>query len=349
MPDNTIVGDRNLMLPAPLGTARRMENVISFLKLGPGCFNTDNVITAQLNEVRFLFAGALKEIQDSNQTKAADIERIPLLTTTNRGNTIPISSPYELMMLDPSKLIAKFITGIQPIPMAYLVTGRFKSSFPDGIEIEVEQESEDPNETTKIKKQIKGLTESEKDCAVVVFADVDFISDMLAYRDFSIFGKAVLGDNSALMLNAIDDLTGSTDLISIRSRGNFKRPFIVVDEIERRADAETAEEVEKLNAQIAGFTKELQSILASATEQEADVVGSTILQKRRELELKKLEAQQQLNDIKLKRREQTEHLGNVLRNFNMLIAPAVILLIAIMLGIRRSARKRHYISHASDA
>jgi len=27
-------------------------------------------------------------------------------------------------------------------------------------------------------------------------------------------------------------LSGSSDLVSIRSRGNFKRPFVVVDEIE---------------------------------------------------------------------------------------------------------------------
>jgi hypothetical protein len=49
------------------------------------------------------------------------------------------------------------------------------------------------------------------------------------------------------------------------------------------------------------------------------------------------------------RRERIEHLGNMLRAFNMLMAPVVILLIAIVLGIRRSVRKRHYISHASDA
>jgi len=356
MPQNTITGDTNLMLAAPVGPNRRLENVVTFLGLRPGCFNKDNVITAELNQVRVLFAGALNEIedlsddgQDSNQTEAANIERTVLLTTTNRGNSITVSGPYELMFLEPSKLRSRFTVGFEPVSLAYLVTGRFKSGFPDGIEIEVEQKTEDPNETKKIKKQIKGLTQAEKDCAVVVFADVDFISDTLAYRDFSIFGKAPLGDNSALMLNAIDDLTGSTDLISIRSRGNFKRPFTVVDEIEKQAEAETAQEVAKLNAQIAGFTRELQSILASAEGEKAEVIGSTILQKQRDIELKKHEAQRQLNEIKLKRRERTEHLGNALRNFNMLMAPAAILIIAIVLGIRRSIRKRHYISHASDA
>ncbi len=65
--------------------------------------------------------------------------------------------------------------------------------------------------------------------------------------------------------------------------------------------------------------------------------------------MKQRRAQRKLNELKLTRRERIEHLGNLLRGFNMLMAPAVILIIAIVLGIRRSVRKRHYISHASDA
>jgi F0F1-type ATP synthase membrane subunit b/b' len=123
----------------------------------------------------------------------------------------------------------------------------------------------------------------------------------------------------------------------------------VVDEIERQAEKETAQEVAKLNAEIAGFTNELQSILASAKEKEADVVGSSIVNKQREIELKKREAQRQLREVRMIRRERIERLGNRLRNFNMLAAPTVILAVAVLLGIRRSVRKRHYVSHESDA
>ena len=102
-------------------------------------------------------------------------------------------------------------------------------------------------------------------------------------------------------------------------------------------------------AEIAGFNKELESIVASAKEGQEEVVGSTIVQKKRDLELKIHQAQRQLNEIKLKKRERTEHLGNLLRNFNMLPGPMVVLVIAVVLGIRRSVRRRHYISHVSDA
>ena len=352
MPTNTFAGDIALAAMANIRANQRPEKIIGYLELAPegNCFNTDNVITAQLNRVRFLFSGVLRNVSDPNET--GEITRTPLITTTDRGNSFTISNAYELQFLDPSNLMKKFYEGDKPVAMGYLISGKFKSSFPDGIEIEVEEEAsddaEDPNEVKKVKKQIKGLTEAQENCAVVVFSDVDFISDQIAYQN-AFFGKMVVGDNSALVLNTIDDLSGSGDLVSIRSRGNFKRPFLVVDEIKRQADEETREEVNKINAQIAGFQSELQSILASAKEGQEEVIGSSILEKQRELEVKQRRAQQQLNEVKLIRRQRIEHLGNILRAFNMLMAPAVILVIAIVLGIRRSVRKRHYIRHASDA
>ncbi len=352
MPENTFAGDRNLAEARAIRQSSRPEPIIGLLNLGQGCFNPDSVMTAELNEVRVLFSGILKKVvEDSNQPEQSEpvIERTPLIMTTNQGNTFTISNPYELMILNPSTLMSRFIDGTEPVTMGSLVTGRFKSSFPDGIEIEVESEDpNDPNETIKSKKQIKGIKEAQEDCAVAVFADVDFISDALAYSN-SFFGKVVIGDNSALLLNAIDDLSGSSDLVSIRSRGNFKRPFIAVDRIEKQAEEETAQEVAALNAQIAGFQSELQSILAQAKEGQEVVIGSSILQKQRDIELKKRQAQQQLNEVRLNKRERIEHLGNIFQGFNMLIAPVVILMIAIILGIYRSVKKRHYISHASDA
>ena len=61
-------------------------------------------------------------------------------------------------------------------------------------------------------------------------------------------------------MNTIEDMTGSNDLIAMRSRGSFQRPFLVVDGIEQEAAKRTAQEEEKINAEIAGFQQELQKI-----------------------------------------------------------------------------------------
>jgi ABC-type uncharacterized transport system involved in gliding motility auxiliary subunit len=353
MPDKTFAGDRALASMANIRANQRPERIIGYLNLTPEgkCFAEDNVITAELNQVRMLFTGVLKEVAEPNEAEDRDqnIKRMPIITTTNRGGTFTISNQYELMILDGPSLMRKFADGTEPVAMGYVITGRLKSSFPNGIEVENESpDPNDPNETVTTTVQVTGLKEASADCVVAVFSDVDFISDNMAYQN-SFFGKVVVGDNAALMLNTIDDLSGSSDLVSIRSRGNFKRPFTVVDEIERKSEAETAEEVDKINLQIAVFQSKLQSILASAKEGQEEVIGSLIVKKKQEAELKIHQAQRQLRQVKMTRREKIEHLGNRLRQANMLAAPLVILIIAIVLGIRSGVRKRHYISHASDA
>ncbi|MDH7599363.1 MAG: Gldg family protein [Sedimentisphaerales bacterium] len=357
MPANTFAGDMALAIPVRMSENRRPEKLIGYMELTKGCFNPDHVITSQLNDVRVAFAGALVEVNqpastaDPNSTgKERQITRIPLVMTTENGNTWQVSSPYELAFPDPESLMRRFSKGSKPVVMGYLVTGKFASAFPEGITIEVDQaDPNDPNSTKKVSKKITGLTEATTDCAVVVFSDVDFISNQLAYQA-AFFGNIVVGDNSALLMNALDYLSGSDELITIRSRGNFRRPFTVVDRIEEQAEMDTASKVAALNAQIAGYNEELQKLVSTAQDaDEQQVVGSTILQKRREIELKIRAAQRELNDIKLQRRERIERLGNRLRQANMFAAPAVILVVAVILGVRRSVRKRHYISHASDA
>jgi len=353
MPENTFAGDRDLAVKTQMNAEQRAEKLIGFLDLvPPGCFNRDNVVTAQLNRVRMLFAGVLKETASPNDVNEQPlIERIPLITTTGKGNSFAVSSQFELQMLDAASMMESFVPGGKPVVMGYLLTGRFKSSFPEGIEVSVKSEDpEDPNKTLITKTRVTGITESPQDCAVIVFSDVDFISDLpgLAYQN-TIFGKLVVGDNSALLMNAIDELGGSSELISIRSRGSIRKPFVRVDEIEAKAEAETAEQVARLNTEIAGFEQELRTLLTTTKEEQKQIIGSTIVQKTRDLEIKKLNARRQLRKVNMMRRERIEHLGNTLRNFNMLIAPAVILAVAIVLGVRRSVMKRHYISHASDA
>ena len=335
MAEGEFAGDRMLAQRVPLGQNQRPSPFIGFLGLTPpDCFNSDTAMTAELNDVKVLFAGVLRDVRAEQD----NIELTPLITTTDRGNSWSVSNQYELMMPDASRLMNRFVDGSKPVVMGYMVSGSLPSNYPDGLEYAVNDEAE--GEEVNI-VSLEAIETTSDDCAIVVFSDVDFISDMLAYRD-SFFGKSVVGDNSALVLNAIEQLSGSSDLLAIRSRGNYRRPFTVVDEIEQQAQAETAEQEAKINAQIAGFQQELRDILSQSQQAEQAVIGSSIIEKKQELELKIREAEKNLQEVRLKRRERIEQLGNKLRNVNMLLAPSVILLIAIVLGSYRSMRRRSY-------
>jgi len=349
MPDYTFAGDRSLAITATPQANSRPEKVLAFLNLQPQCFSDGSVITADLNQVRVLFPGALKVTTEQEpDADSSGIKYTPLLSTTDRGNVWTASGPYELMAPDYTSILQRFADGSEPVTMGCMVTGRFKSSFPEGVEIVEEQSAQEDQKQEPTTRRITGLTEASENCAVIVFADVDFISDMIAYRR-TFFGITPVDDNSSLLLNSIEDLAGSSDLISIRSRGSFKRPFTLVEEIEMKAEADTSEEEAKINDKIAGFQQQLNQLLSKMKGDQSGVIGNTIVQEKKAVERDIHEAKRQLRLIKQEKRQRIDKLGQNLRNFCTLPGPIITLIIAVILGIRRTVIKRHYISHASDA
>lgn len=348
MPDNTFAGDRELAVIGATAQDRRPERILGILKLegAKDCFDRSHVASAALNEVALMFPGALKKSPVDGLTYA------PLLQTTAKGNTWTVSSPFELMRPDYAEFMRRFRDGTEPVVIGYAITGTFKTAFPNGIDVAAEKSEDDPAagsaEPAAMEKRT-GLTEAAEPGAVVVLADVDMIADGVAYQR-TFFGLQAVGDNSALLMNVLDDLAGSANLISVRSRGSFKRPFTRVDAIEAQADAETAEEEARIMAQIKGFEQQLNERLRSLEgENKGELINQAILAEKKTIELQLLEAEKRLRDVKMQKRQQIEGLKVRLRNFCTLPGPALTLLIAVGLGVYRSVRRRYYISHASDA
>jgi ABC-type uncharacterized transport system involved in gliding motility auxiliary subunit len=357
----SFAGDRSVAMFTQVNRNERLQKLIGYLQLSHECINRENVITAHLNEVRVFFGGVLRKTNDSGQESlAGQNEIIELLQTTESGNSWQVEGPWDWIRINPEQMMKYFADGKEPVVMGYLIKGRFQSSFPDGIEVADESKGEKPGEAgaasdsndggaEKKAKRLTGLAEASSDCAVIVFSDVDFISDMVAYRDTMFGMKVAVANNSDLMLNAIEDFGGSGELIGIRSRGNFQRPFIVVEEIRREAEQETAAEVAKLNEEKSRLEEELQQVVASAKRGQEDIVAKSFFDKQHALEVKIFEMQRELKEVEKKRFERIEKLGSTLQNINTWAAPAVILLAAFILGIRRSVLRRRYVSHASDA
>ncbi len=354
VPENTFAGDKNLTQIADLsgGAGRSRRIILLSLSKNKNNFDTDSVATADLNSVRMLYPGVINEIQPGESTES-ELTRRQLVMTTKTGNSWKVSHPYELMNPDTTAIMNKLEIGDKPVAMGYQVTGKFSSAFPNGIAVPAPSEKTETTETEAPQPQkmieLTGLTKATRQCVVIVFSDVDFIADMLAYQP-SIFGtKAPVGDNSSLLVNSVGELVGSTDLISIRSRGNFSRPFTRVDEIEAQAREASEEKIAAINAEIANFQNELTNIIRQAQGNRQKVMSSSILEEKRKVETKIRLSQMDLRDVKMSRRQEIEALGSKLKSICMLLTPSIILLIAIIIGTFRTARKRRYISHASDS
>lgn len=339
MDPDEIAVDRTLAVRTSLMPNQRPEPIYPLMQLKDDCMNHDEVITSPLHDVKVLFAGALRPVEGKG------VKVTPLLSTTATGNVWKPSNPFELQYPNPETIRRAVTDGVKPVMLACRLTGKFHSNFPDGIEVEepvppAADGADKPKEEPK-KRKLNAVKEASTDGTILVFSDVDMISDILAYRDM-FFGTAQSGDNAPLVFNALDFIAGSGDLIAIRSRGAFQRPFTVVDRIEREADAATADEVAAVNERIKKYHEKLNSLGAAAKEGNEKLIASEAVAERNKVQEDIRKAEKELRSLNARKRARIESLGARLKTHNLVWAPACVLLIAVVLSVVRHVRARRY-------
>lgn len=311
------------------GQNNQIEDNPVVLSLRGDAFNRRNIITTKLESVLMPMAGTVKKAPDSSY----DYE--PLLQSSSN------SALTEAFMLQfgSSHLRKNFRATVEKYDLAVRVRGKFKTAFPGG---KPKPESKDGktenNKTIDNDDSTKHLTEASKKSTVIIISDADMLYDDFYVRKQNLFGlnlASVFNDNLNLLLNACEVLTGSENLISIRSRGKFERPFTRVEELEKEAQSrwlareqELEKKVEETNRKLREFEKKKdpsQRFIMSA-EQEAEI------QKFRD---EKRKINQQLKEVRRNLRADIEALGNTLKFVNIGLMPILIAIAGIVYGFYR--------------
>jgi ABC-2 type transport system permease protein len=325
-----IAGDR------ALAGRVRDGKLVTFLNLTAECATPAEVVSAKLHAVRMYFAGALRRVGGATTVT-------PLFSTTAAGNLWNPESPWELQNPDPTSIAKQFRDGAEPRMLACRITGVLESNFPDGLTIEdkpPEDATDTPAATRPTTRTVSALARSAAENTVLVFADVDLLADYLAYQE-SFFGMAKVGDNESVVLNAVDFLAGSNDLIGIRSRGRLQRPFDRVDKIEAEADRASADEIAALEAQIRAAQERLNKLTAPGGESQKVIAGA-VAAEREKVQNEIYRAEKSIRQIKDRRRVKIEGLKARLQVANLALAPTAILVIAVALWTVQRLTARRY-------
>jgi ABC-type uncharacterized transport system involved in gliding motility auxiliary subunit len=171
---------------------------------------------------------------------------------------------------------------------------------------------------------------------VVVIADTDFIQDQfwLEVREF--LGQQVAAPtahNGALVLAALENLTGSDALISLRARGVADRPFDLVNDLRRQAEQRFRRSEQVLTARL----KDLQTKLAGVKKGDGEELVLTDKQ-RKEIEgfqRDYLEVRRELREVKRELRKDIDRLDGILKFVNIAAVPLLIGLAGIGWAYRR--------------
>lgn len=323
--ENRVAGDRKHAIEVPTGNQSnpRITDFIVYLNLRQENLNQQEVITSQLDQINIGMAGILEK------REGATTEIVPLMETSEDSMQVDVEKVR--MFPDPAELLKNFKSEGKKQILAARISGNIKSAFPEG-----------PSEGEKSPTH---LTESSAPLNAIVFTDVDFLTDRFWVQAQRMFGQRMLipiAKNGDLIANAVDQLSGSSDLISIRSRGKFNRPFSRVEAMEKAAQERLAEQIKTLEEKLSETEKKLQELQQAKAE---TGVATLTLSPEQEAEVKKfqqekLDFRKKLRELQLSLRQDVEQLGTKLKLANTLLVPLLIGFIAVGLGIYRSNRRR---------
>ena len=134
------------------------------------------------------------------------------------------------------------------------------------------------------------------------------------------------------MTNLVEQFTGSSALIDVRSRGQFTRPFTVVQALRLDAEARYLQSAEDLQAQLQETEQQLSELQSTQIED-----GLLTLSAEQEAALdrfqdEKLRIRKELRDVRHQLDKEIEDLGTMLKLMNILLLP--LLLTGLLLAVR---------------
>ncbi len=298
---------------------------IGILGLGHGDMDQKDVVTATLEKINLATSGWLAPAAGAKTTFE------PLLLSSAAAAPIPAQRFNALA--DPSSLRDGFKpTGIR-YALAARITGPVDSAFPQGPPPDLKPAPGPP---------VAHLAKSSTPANIVIIADTDLLMDYMWVQTREILGQRVsqaFASNGDLVANVLDNLSGSSALISIRGRATFSRPFERVEALRRQADDRLRGKALELQAEL----QQTETKLADLQTKRSDR-SSLMLSPEQEAELKsfvaeKARVRKELRETQRGLDVDINRLNSWLKVINIGIVPLTVAVAGvIILSLRRKRR-----------
>ena len=346
MVDGKFAGDRAAARRVNAGTETRVRAVdyLAWLALRDPAFDRSDILTSETQLVQMASAGILKAKDGATTTMT------PLIQTSPQSAAIDVDKIR--MMPDPVSLLADFKPEGERLTLAARLNGKVKSAFPDGPppeEKSAEQKEGSSGQPTPPAEQPKPvaphLTESKEPINVVVVADTDMLEDRFWAQVQDFFGQRVaipIANNGDFVVNAVDNLLGSNDLIGLRSRGQSARPFVLVQDLQREAETRFRAKEKELTEKLRETEKKLSELQSQGQDQSG---GRAIVSKAQQEAIDQFRAdilatRKELRDVQQNLRRDIQTLESWIRFANIGLIPILVALAAVFVGLARMRRRR---------
>lgn len=280
----------------------------AILGVGAANMNRDDVITGELEVINMASSGWFERHEDS------PLEMEPLLFSSRSAGSL--DTERLRFLSDPTQLADE----MGPTGQPHVLAARFTGTVDAVLATDSDQ------------KPTRGNINA------ILVADTDLLSDRFWVQRQRFFGTTLLdpfANNADFVINAIDNLLGNADLISVRSRGTSLRPFTLVDELRRSAEQRLRVTEQRLEAELAETERRLGDLQQARGD--ADL---SVLTAEQEAEIDRFIAQRvdlrrQLRQVRRDLDGDIEALGNRVKIINIALMPILVTLVALALAWRR--------------
>lgn len=295
--------------------------------------NRTDFATADLQQVTFASAGEVRRKAGSS------IEFVPLISSSDRA--MLVEAAKVRVNPNPTQLLASFRPDGQLYVLMARARGILASAFPDGppaLPEGVRRPADFPAH----------LKQSNGPANLVVANDSDLLEDRFWVRVQDFFGQQTatpFSDNGALIANLTDTLAGGDALIGLRSRGESLRPFGLVEDMRREAEANYRHTEQALTQKLEATERRLRELRQGTAAPGERNQAQTVItpEQRAEIDRAREEivtTRSQLRNVQLELRRDIEGLENLLRIVNIALVPVLLTLFAVGLALVRARRRR---------
>jgi ABC-type uncharacterized transport system involved in gliding motility auxiliary subunit len=321
-----VVADNRYGLNIRMG--QRPTRHIGLLGLDMDAMAADDVITSGLSTVNVGLAGYFK-LADGAATKLT-----PLLKSSVEAETLP-ASRFQFLP-DPSELLNGFkATGMQYVIAARL-EGPLKTAFPDGPPPAKDEEGRDKPVDEALKAAHRASVDSSN---LVLVGDVDMLSDRLWVQAQNFLGQRLVNafaNNGDFVFNALDNLSGSADLIGLKSRATYIRPFTTVEKLRRDADAKFRQTEQELQGQLSDTERKLGELEAGRSDKSSMLMNAEQQKEIQRFLDEQVRIRQELRAVRRNLDQDIDNLGTTLKVVNILVMPvALVGLLLLVVVVRR--------------
>jgi ABC-type uncharacterized transport system involved in gliding motility auxiliary subunit len=268
-------------------------------------------ITNRLESINLATSGSLKA------TAGSKLKFEPLLHTSAQSALIPVQR--FAMLSDPRTLRDGFKpTGA--LVVAARISGDAASAFASGP----------PAGVAALPNALKA---SAKPLNIIVVADTDLLSDFMWVQTRNFFGQLIaqpFANNGELFLNAIDNLAGSSDLISIRGRPTYSRPFERVEALRRSADAQFHSTEQQLEQELQKTDEALSKLQTSHPGGNEALLSADQAREIERFQSEKLRIRKELRAVKAGLAKDIEALGAKVKFYNIFLLPLVLTALSLL-------------------